>query len=88
MSYHVKFYLVHHLILFIEQNFLVNGYQFLPQKSMVTSFFTQRVHEATRADIILDLNLSTEPDMVDEVEIGCLIAKSDHNVIMFNQLCS
>jgi hypothetical protein len=46
-------------------------------------FLMQHVKEATRSDRILDLILSTEPELVEEVMICCPIANSDHNVIMF-----
>ena len=49
-------------------------------------FLTQHVKEATRADRILDLILSNDPEMVEEVKIGCPIANSDHNVIRFTIL--
>ena len=48
-----------------------------------TVFLTQHVKEATRADGILDLILGTDPEMVEDVQVCCPIANSDHNVIMF-----
>ena len=46
-------------------------------------FLTQHVKEATRADKTLDLILSYNPEMVEDVQLYCTIANSDHNVIMF-----
>jgi len=46
-------------------------------------FITQHVQSATRGKNILDLVLSTEPDMVEDLEIHCPIANSDHNIIIF-----
>ena len=46
-------------------------------------FLEQHVMDATRGGKILDLVLSTEPTLVEEVTIGCPVANSDHNVIYF-----
>lgn len=45
------------------------------------SFLTQHVREATRDINILDLVLTSEPEMVDEVKIGVPLVDSDHNVL-------
>ena len=49
-------------------------------------YMTQHVKEATRANRILDLILSNDPEMVEDVRLYCPIANSDHNVIMFTIL--
>ena len=46
-------------------------------------FLTQHVKKATKGQNILDLIFSSEPDMVDDLEIRSSVANSDHNVIMF-----
>jgi hypothetical protein len=47
-------------------------------------FLTQHVMKPTRdSNKIVDLVLSTEPGLVEEVEIGCPVANSDHYTIMF-----
>ena len=46
-------------------------------------FLTQHVMEATRGNNILDLVLSTESGMVEDVEVKCPVDNSDHNVILF-----
>jgi len=47
-------------------------------------FLTQKVMMPTRGSSILDLVLCTEPDMVDNIEVGCPVANSDHNIIEFH----
>jgi exonuclease III len=44
-------------------------------------FLTQHVGQATRGDNILDLVISTEPDMVEDLEVLNPIANSDHCAI-------
>ena len=45
-------------------------------------FLTQHVDQATRGENILDLVVSTEPDMVEDLEVLCPIANSDHRAIV------
>ena len=44
-------------------------------------FLTQNVKNPTRGENILDLVLSSEPGLVDDLKIICPVANSDHNVI-------
>lgn len=46
-------------------------------------FLHQHVMEPTRGDSILDLVLSSEQGLVQEVKVDCPVANSDHNVITF-----
>jgi ribonucleases P/MRP protein subunit RPP40 len=47
-------------------------------------FLTQHVNCTTRgSNRILDLVLSTEPGMVEDIEVGCPVANSDHCLISF-----
>ena len=46
-------------------------------------FLTQHVDRPTRGNHILDLILSTEPELVEGVNVGCPVANSDHNTIKF-----
>lgn len=46
-------------------------------------FLTQHVLEPTRGDSILDLVLSTESGLVEEIKIECPVSNSDHNVVTF-----
>ena len=43
---------------------------------------TQHVKKPTRGNNILDLVLTTKPDMISNVEVGCGI--SDHDIVMFD----
>ena len=47
-------------------------------------FLTQHVLKLTRGPNILDFVLTSEPEMVDMVMVGCPVAGSDHNLISFN----
>lgn len=53
-------------------------------KAINDGFLTQHVMGATRGNAILDLILSTEPELVDDVCIISPVANSDHNVLLFN----
>ena len=44
-------------------------------------FLIQNVNTPTRGDKILDLVLSSEKALVNDMEISCPIANSDHNII-------
>jgi len=46
-------------------------------------FKSQHVCKSTRGKNILDLIISSEPNIVEEVEVQCLASNSDHNVILF-----
>ena len=48
---------------------------------MQNNFLIQNVNEPTRLDNILDLVLSTEENLVQNVKVGEQIANSDHNII-------
>ena len=48
---------------------------------IMESFLTQHVKEGTREDNILDLVLSSEADMVENLEVACPISNSDHKVL-------
>src|SRR5271163_593980 len=54
-------------------------------KIVISSSTSRRhyVNNATRGQNLLDLVLSTEPCMVDALEICCAVANSDHNGIIF-----
>ena len=45
------------------------------------SFLTQHVTEPTREDSILDLVITDEPDMIDEVKVLGHFSSSDHNAL-------
>ena len=47
-------------------------------------FLTQHVSEPTRGDNILDLILSTQKEMIDNVRVIEPLGKSDHSQIQFN----
>ena len=47
-------------------------------------FLTQHVSEPTRGDNILDLILSTQKEMIDNVRVVEPLGKSDHSQIQFN----
>ena len=51
------------------------------------SFLFQNVKNATRGNNILDLVLSSELDMVENLEVGCPIANSDHNTLRWTVRC-
>lgn len=46
-------------------------------------FLTQKVLTPTRGGRILDLVLCSEPDLVENLEVGCPVANSDHKVLEF-----
>ena len=46
-------------------------------------FLTQHIKEPTRGQACLDLIISKEPDLVEEIEIQGNFASSDHNLIKF-----
>src|SRR3989442_888635 len=50
-------------------------------------FLTQHVQGKTRGDSILDLVLSTEKDMVEDLLISNPISNSDHSVLLWNLEC-
>ena len=52
------------------------------------SFLWHHVKEPTTGKNILDLILSTEENMISDVEIHCPISTSDHNLITFQLKCS
>jgi ribonucleases P/MRP protein subunit RPP40 len=48
------------------------------------SFLTQHIKFPTRGDNILDLVISSDKNLVDDIENACPIANSDHNVILWS----
>jgi len=50
------------------------------------SFLTQKVLAPTRGANILDLVLSSDPDIVENLVVGCPVANSDHNLLEFDIL--
>ena len=50
-------------------------------------FLYQNVTLPTRGSNILDLVLSTEQNMIEEVEVECPVSNSDHNVLLFKMIC-
>ena len=48
------------------------------------NFLTQHVHESTRGKNILDLVLSTEKNMVEDLQIIEHLSTGDHNMVEFN----
>ena len=69
----------------IEMESGPNGKEFL--ELVEDCFLFQHVDIATRGNNILDLLLTTEKNMVDEVEVICPISNSDHNVLIFKLNC-
>ena len=47
-------------------------------------FYIQHVFSPTRGDAVLDLVLSTDPDLVSNVNVIDQLGNSDHNMITFN----
>ena len=47
-------------------------------------FYTQHVLHPTRGDAVLDLVLSSDPDLVNDVEVINKLENSDHNMVCFN----
>jgi len=45
------------------------------------SFLTQHVNEATRKGSILDLVITSEPNMIDDVSVLGTFGSSDHNML-------
>ena len=50
-------------------------------------FLTQHVKDPTRGNNILDLILSNNPSLIDEVTVSEPLSNSDHNTIHFNIVC-
>jgi len=51
---------------------------------MDENFLTQHVLQPTREENILDLVISTEEDMIEDVQVGERFGSSDHQIIRFN----
>ena len=51
-------------------------------------FLTQHVRNPTRENNILDLVLTTEADMVDDVFVDSPLSNSDHNILSWIFKCS
>ena len=51
------------------------------------SYLTQHVTRPTRVSNILDLVLTTEPDMISEVEVREHLANCDHNILAWKIDC-
>src|SRR5678815_1563134 len=51
---------------------------------ILDNFLTQMVQEPTRYDALLDLILTNDESMVDEVRVEENLGLSDHNIIRFN----
>ena len=62
-----------------------NGKEFL--ELVEDCFLFQHVELPTRGTNILDLLISTEKNMIEEIEIKCPISNSDHNVLVFKMNC-
>ena len=52
------------------------------------SFLTQRVSSSTRGSNILDLVLTTDPGMVEEVQVRENLANCDHNILIWEVNCN
>ena len=50
-------------------------------------FLTEHVHEPTRSNNILDLILTSESNMVDQVQVKEHLATSYHNILMWKLCC-
>ena len=59
-----------------------NGYNFL--ESVQDFFLYQHIHKPTRAGNILDLVLSTEQNMIENITVNESLGTSDHNTIEFS----
>ena len=59
-----------------------NGYNFL--ESVQDFFLYQHIHKPTRAGNILDLVLSTEQNMIENITVNESFCTSDHNTIEFS----
>ena len=57
---------------------------FVPGRLVQDNFLTQHVLEPTRATRILDIVLSSQKELVDNVEIKEPLGSSDHNQMHFN----
>jgi hypothetical protein len=62
------------------------GARFL--EAVTEAFLTQHVRDATRGENRLDLVFTSEPDMVEYVEVGAPVGRSDHNVLIWSVMCS
>ena len=62
-----------------------NGKDFL--ELVEDCFLFQQVELPTRGNNILDLLLSSERNMVEEMEVKCPVSTSDHNVLIFKLNC-
>ena len=51
--------------------------------AMNDAFLVQHVESGTRGDRILDLVFTSENEMVENLEVSCPVASSDHNVLTF-----
>jgi Endonuclease-reverse transcriptase len=51
-------------------------------------FLTQHVKEPTRGNSILDLVLSTEVEMVEDMVVSVPVANSDHNTLYWDLICN
>ena len=51
------------------------------------NFLTQHVEECTRNDAILDLIVTDEPDMVHDLSNLGLFPGSDHNALLWSNIC-
>ena len=51
-------------------------------------FLWQHIKQPTRGKNTLDLVLSSEENMIEEIEISCPISNSDHNTIFFQLICN
>ena len=52
-------------------------------KLVLDNFLTQHVRQPTRGRNILDLVLSSDPVMVNDLEVSAPLGSSDHNVVSF-----
>ena len=73
----------------IEWEDLDSGREGLEFVNLVNDcFLTQHVKQPTRGANILDLVLTTEANMVDEIAIDSPLANSDHNILVWSFKCS
>ncbi|XP_072169983.1 mycocerosic acid synthase-like polyketide synthase [Diadema setosum] len=62
------------------------GEQFL--EIVQENLWTQHVMTPTRGDSILDLVLTSEPSMIEDLQVVDKLGSSDHRIIEFNMICS
>ena len=56
----------------------------LKRNCLMDNFYTQHVKQATRDNAVLDLVITSERDMIDEVTVSDSLATSDYSMILWN----